>query len=97
VVTFELWYGVAKSTRPEVNADRLAAFLAGPIDIIDFDDGDAQVAGQVRASLEAVENPIGAYDVLIGSQALRRGTTLVTANAGEFRRISGLTWEDWGT
>ena len=96
VVMFELWYGVAKSTRPEVNADRLAAFLAGPIDIIDFDDGDAQVAGQVRASLEAVENPIGAYDVLIGSQALRHGTTLVTANADEFRRIPGLAWEDWG-
>lgn len=97
VVTFELWYGVAKSARPEANAERLAAFLAGPIDVIDFDDDDAQAAGQVRASLEAAGTPIGAYDVLIGSQALRRGTTLVTANADEFRRITGLAWEDWGT
>jgi tRNA(fMet)-specific endonuclease VapC len=97
VVTFELWYGVAKSARPEANADRLAAFLAGPIDVIDFDDDDAQAAGQVRASLDAARTPIGAYNVLIGSQALRRGTTLVTANADEFRRITGLAWEDWGT
>ena len=96
VVTFELWYGVAKSARLEANADRLAAFLAGPIDVIDFDDDDAQAAGQVRASLEAAGTPIGAYDVLIGSQALRRGVTLVTANANEFRRITGLAWEDWG-
>ena len=96
VVTFELWYGVAKSARPEANADRLAAFLAGPIDVIDFDDDDAQAAGQVCAALEAAGTPIGAYDVLIGGQALRRGTTLVTANANEFRRIAGLTWEDWG-
>jgi tRNA(fMet)-specific endonuclease VapC len=96
VVTFELWYGVAKSARPEANADRLAAFLAGPIDVIDFDDDDAQAAGQVRAALEAAGTPIGAYDVLIGSQALRRGVTLVTANANEFRRITGLAWEDWG-
>ena len=44
VVTFELWYGVAKSARLEANADRLAAFLAGPIDVIDFDDDDAQAA-----------------------------------------------------
>ena len=96
VVTFELWYGVAKSARPEANADRLAAFLAGPIDVIDFDDDDAQAAGRLRASLEAMGTPIGAYDVMIGSQALRRGTTLVTANADELRRIAGLTWEDWG-
>jgi tRNA(fMet)-specific endonuclease VapC len=96
VVTFELWYGVAKSARLEANADRLAAFLAGPIDVIDFDDDDAQAAGQVCAALEAAGTPIGAYDVLIGGQALRRGTTLVTANANEFRRIAGLTWEDWG-
>jgi tRNA(fMet)-specific endonuclease VapC len=96
VVTFELWYGVAKSARPEANADRLATFLAGPIDVIDFDDDDAQAAGRVRASLEAAGTPIGAYDVLIGSQALRHGTTLVTANADEFRRIPGLAWEDWG-
>jgi hypothetical protein len=44
VVTFELWYGVAQSARPEANADRLAAFLAGSIDVIDFDDDDAQAA-----------------------------------------------------
>ncbi|MGO8687248.1 MAG: type II toxin-antitoxin system VapC family toxin [Candidatus Dormibacteria bacterium] len=96
VVTFELWYGVAKSARPEANADRLVTFLAGPVDVIDFDDDDAQAAGQVRASLEAAGTPIGAYDVLIGGQALRRGATLVTANTDEFRRIAGLSWEDWG-
>jgi hypothetical protein len=35
---------VAQSARPEANADRLAAFLAGSIDVIDFDDDDAQAA-----------------------------------------------------
>ena len=39
---------------------------------------------------------IGAYDVLIAGQALRRKLTLVTANVKEFRRIEGLRWEDWG-
>jgi tRNA(fMet)-specific endonuclease VapC len=54
------------------------------------------VAGRIRAALEAAGTPIGAYDVLIGGQALRSGATLVTAKTSEFRRIAGLTWEDWG-
>jgi tRNA(fMet)-specific endonuclease VapC len=97
VVMFELWYGVGRSARPYANADRLAVFLAGPVEVDDFDDEDARVAGQVRATLEAAGTPIGAYDVLIAGQALRRGSTLVTANAGEFSRVHGLAWEDWAS
>jgi tRNA(fMet)-specific endonuclease VapC len=97
VVTFELWYGVANSARPEENADRLAVFLAGPIDVVDFDDEDAQQAGRVRAALEVAGTPIGAYDVLIAGQALRRTATLVTSNSREFARVAGLAWEDWAS
>jgi predicted nucleic acid-binding protein len=60
-----------------------------------FDDEDAREAGTVRAELELVEKPIGAYDVLIAGQARRRGATLVTSNAREFDRVAGLKWEDW--
>jgi tRNA(fMet)-specific endonuclease VapC len=95
IVTFELWYGVAKSARQKVNEERLATFLAGPIEVIDFDNGDARAAGRVRAALETIGQPIGAYDLLIAGQALERGFTLVTANTGEFSRVSGLGWEDW--
>lgn len=95
VVAFELWYGVAKSARRAANAARLEAFFAGPLDLLPFDDEDARVAGQVRATLEASGTPIGAYDVLIAGQALRRGATLVTANVAEFARVAGLAWEDW--
>ena len=95
VVVFELWYGVAKSQRQDANAKRLTTFLSGPIDIQEFDDEDARAAGEVRAALEASGSPIGAYDLLIAGQARRRGATLVTANAAEFSRVSGLSWEDW--
>jgi tRNA(fMet)-specific endonuclease VapC len=97
VVMFELWYGVAKSARPEADADRLAVFLSGPVEVVDFDDHDARIAGQIRAALEAAGTPIGAYDVLIAGQALRRGSTVVTANASEFSRVPGLAWEDWAS
>ncbi|MFZ0803401.1 MAG: type II toxin-antitoxin system VapC family toxin [Terriglobales bacterium] len=96
VVAFELWYGVAKSARPAANAQLLTTFLAGPIGLLAFDDEDAKIAGGVRASLETMGRPIGAYDLLIAGQALRHKLTLVTANSREFGRVKGLKWEDWG-
>jgi tRNA(fMet)-specific endonuclease VapC len=95
VAAFELWYGVAKSARPEANAKLVETFFAGPVRLLPFEEEDARVAGGVRAVLEAAGKPIGAYDLLIAGQALRHKLTLVTANAREFRRIKGLTWEDW--
>jgi tRNA(fMet)-specific endonuclease VapC len=95
IVAFELWYGVAKSSRQETNASRLNTFFAGPASLLDFDEQDAKAAGTVRASLEISGTPIGAYDILIAGQALRHKLTLVTANFREFGRIKGLQWEDW--
>lgn len=96
VVAFELWYGVAKSARPEANTRSAETLFAGPISLLDFEPGDARVAGRVRAALEVIGKPIGAYDLLIAAQALRHQLTLVTANVREFGRIKGLDWEDWG-
>ena len=95
VTTFELWYGVRKSSREEFNSRRLQTFLAGPILLLPFEDEDATTAGSVRASLEGSGKPIGAYDLLIAGQALQRQLTLVTANMSEFSRVKGLMWQDW--
>lgn len=95
IVTFELWYGVAKSARPALNAQRLETFLSGPVIELPFDDEDARVAGSIRAALEVSGKPIGAYDLLIAGQALARQLTLVTANVSEFSRVKGLSWQDW--
>jgi tRNA(fMet)-specific endonuclease VapC len=95
IMAFELWYGVSKSSQPEANRQRLGAFFAGPIALLDFDDEDAQSAGAIRAALEVLGKPIGAYDLLIAGQALQRKFTLVTANVTEFARVKGLAWQDW--
>jgi tRNA(fMet)-specific endonuclease VapC len=97
VVLFELWYGVAKSSQVQENTERLRILLSGDLDLVDFDDEDARTAGQVRATLEKAGTPVGAYDVLIAGQALRRGLTVVTANTSEFSRITSLSWQDWTT
>ena len=95
IVVFELWYGVGKSMYVERNALQVASFLASPIEVVDFDGEDARVAGLQRVALEKAGKPIGAYDLLIGAQALRRGWTLITANTSEFARIQDLKWQDW--
>ncbi len=95
IAVFELWYGVGKSTKQEFNRKRLETFLAGPILVLPFEDADARVAGSLRATLESVGKPIGAYDLLMAGQALRHQLTLVTANVSEFSRVKGLVWQDW--
>jgi tRNA(fMet)-specific endonuclease VapC len=95
IVSFELWYGVAKSQRKDSNTQRLETFLGGPLEWAPFDEDDARAAGTVRAELEVVGRPVGAYDVLLAGQARRRGATLVTSNTKEFARVQGLKWEDW--
>jgi tRNA(fMet)-specific endonuclease VapC len=95
IIAFELWYGVAKSQRKDSNTQRLETFLGGPLEWALFDEDDARAAGTVRAELETVGRPVGAYDVLLAGQARRRGATLVTSNTKEFARVQGLKWEDW--
>ncbi len=95
VVLYELWYSVAKSSRVQENTERLRIFLSGNVDLLDFDDEDARSTAQVRATLESAGTPIGAYDLLIAGQALRRGLTVITANTSEFSRVTGLSWQDW--
>lgn len=95
IVAFELWYGVAKSQRKDSNTQRLETFLGGPLEWALFDEDDARAAGTVRAELETVGRPVGAYDVLLAGQARRRGATVVTSNTKEFARVQGLKWEDW--
>jgi len=96
IALFELWYGVAKSSRRDFNKKRLETFFAGPIHPLSFEDQDAEIAGVIRADLESIGKPIGAYDLLIAGQAIRNKLTLITANLSEFARIKELAWADWG-
>jgi tRNA(fMet)-specific endonuclease VapC len=97
IVLFELWYGAAKSAQPERNRQRIADFLAGPIEVLPFESADAEEAGDIRAVLERAGTPIGPYDILVAAQARRRDALLVTANAREFARVPRLKFEDWAS
>jgi len=90
----ELEYGVEKSSNPVKNKMALTRFLA-PVSILPFDETAARMYGIIRTDLESRGRPIGPPDMLIASQALSRKIVLVTNNVREFKRIKGLSMENW--
>ncbi|NTE68115.1 type II toxin-antitoxin system VapC family toxin [Agrobacterium tumefaciens] len=96
IVAHELYFGAQKSAKVQHNLETLRLLFAD-FPILDFDQRDAFVAGEIRAALAAKGTPIGPYDVLIAGQAKARGLMLVTNNLGEFNRVDELRVEDWST
>ena len=62
---------------------------------LQFDGEDARTAATIRLALMQAGTPIGSYDLLIASQAIRHNFTIVTANTREFSRVPDLRWENW--
>jgi tRNA(fMet)-specific endonuclease VapC len=96
VTVAELEYGVAKSARVRQNRMALRKFLSA-FEIIPFDDRDAEQFGLIRAFLQRKGTPIGPYDLQIAAQGLARGWPVVTNNENEYRRVPGLTVENWAS
>jgi tRNA(fMet)-specific endonuclease VapC len=94
IVAHELYFGAYKSARVAFNLNALRLFT-GDVPVLDFDERDAIFSGELRALLATQGTPIGPYDVLIAGQAKARGMTVVTSNVAEFKRVVGLSVEDW--
>lgn len=90
----ELRLGVAKSAHAKRAAANLRV-LVTRIGVLPFDEEATEKYGSLRARLEERGQPIGPLDTLIGAHALASGRVLVTHNTREFRRVPGLTVEDW--
>ena len=93
IVAHELFYGAFKSQRAERN---VALVDSLQFEVLGFDKEDARQAGQIRACLALKGTPIGPHDVLIAGQAKARSMSLITGNTDEFKRVEGLTIENWG-
>ncbi|MEY6431504.1 type II toxin-antitoxin system VapC family toxin [Thioalkalicoccus limnaeus] len=93
IVAAELRFGAAKKGSERLTA-RLETVLAA-LDILPFDEPADRRYGEIRRLLERVGTSIGANDLLIAAHALAHGLILVTANETEFRRVPGLSLENW--
>ena len=72
VTAMEVLYGAHKSQAVRRNLDAIEGLL-GRLEILDFDLGAAEHAGQIRAELAASGSPIGPFDVMIAGHARSTG------------------------
>jgi tRNA(fMet)-specific endonuclease VapC len=96
IVKAELIFGARNSQRVDANLQILKLFFS-PLQSLPFDDSCADEYGLIRADLTAQGQLIGPNDILIAAVARAFGAVLVTHNAREFSRISGLMLDDWET
>jgi tRNA(fMet)-specific endonuclease VapC len=93
IVAAEVRFGAEKKGSRRL-ADQIAAVL-GVLNILPFEPPADAVYGVIRANLEKAGRPIAANDLLIAAHAVCLGYTLVTDNERDFRRIDGLSVENW--
>ena len=74
---------------------RLIENFLEPLTLLEFESSDAVAYATVRSRLKKAGTPIGPLDTLIASQAVARKLILVSNNEGEFRRVAGLTIQNW--
>jgi tRNA(fMet)-specific endonuclease VapC len=96
VVIGELLFGALRSNNPVKNNAEVRTFTSG-LRSLPIDDIAAAEYAAVRADLAAKGTPIGPNDVWIAAIALAHQLIVVTHNTAEFRRVVGLTVEDWQT
>lgn len=93
IVASELRYGCAKKGSAKLQ-ERVEEVLA-VIPVLALEAPADVEYGTIRAELERRGQPIGHNDLLIAAHARMLGTTLVTANVGEFSRVEALKVENW--
>jgi tRNA(fMet)-specific endonuclease VapC len=93
VVACELRYGAAK--RGSRKLTRQVDAVLGAITILPLEAGVDRHYAAIRMALEKDGTPIGANDMLIAAQARVIHAVCVTANVAEFKRVPGLTVENW--
>lgn len=63
--------------------------------ILDFGKSEAEVAGHLLASIQLRQAKIGIADIMIAAQAINASIPLISNNEKDFKRVPGLTLENW--
>ncbi len=96
ITEFELFQGAdrAPPEHREEERAKVSRFI-GSLQILPFDSPCARIAAHLNAGLLNHGTPVSITDVFIAATGLRHQRTVVTNNTKDFRRIEGLTLEDW--
>jgi tRNA(fMet)-specific endonuclease VapC len=90
----ELRFGIERVLFRSENEAKLNELL-GILQVDDFPAGAAKDFGEIKSALLSGGKAIGPYDLLIAAHARHIGAVLVTNNEREFRRVPGLSVQNW--
>jgi len=93
IVAAELLFGAVKRGSPKLTG-QVEAVLSG-LEVLPLETPAENVYASLRKGLEDSGRSIGSNDLLIAAHAVALGCILVTDNEKEFRRIDGLTVQNW--
>ena len=96
VTRAELRFGVRRLRSATRLATEVERFLSG-VQTLAWDETVADQFAEVRADLERTSTPIGDMDTMIAAHAKSIRAVLVTNNVKHFRRVRGLTLENWAS
>jgi tRNA(fMet)-specific endonuclease VapC len=91
----EMRYGSLLRRDAESFWQRVQKTVFENITVLGLAPTDAMTAADILAKLTKEGRRIGLEDLLIGATALGSGLVVVTRNVDEFRRVPGLTVENW--
>lgn len=90
----ELFYGAIKSTKKENNLSVIEK-MKKKILTLHTTDRVSYIYATAKSELEVIGQPLDDADLLIASIAIANDAILVTNNTEHFKRIQGLTIENW--
>ena len=90
----ELFYEATRRGTPSL-AGRVRQLIATAVAVLPFDLAAAEIYGAVRSELEQAGKRLDEPDLRIAAIVLAHDLTLVTGNVRHFRRVPGLTVENW--
>lgn len=94
ITAAELFFGAAKSARPEQNLRVVEDFLSR-LTVLPYDMDAAAQFGDIKATLQKTGRIIGENDLHIAAHARSRGLVVVTNNEREFERVEALRVVNW--
>jgi tRNA(fMet)-specific endonuclease VapC len=89
----ELYFGAARSGRPDANRAVLDQFTAGRV-VLPCDLAVAREYGRLKGALKAQGTPLPENDMWIAASALRHGLTVASRDQ-HFREVAGLVVVAW--
>lgn len=90
----ELLYGVKSAGSGKAIGREVEDFVRR-LDVLEWGSAAAEHYADIRVKLETAGTPIGNMDLMIAAHAKSIGAVLVTNNKKHFRRVGGLSVENW--